>query len=54
MINLHVHQFHMVIHIYIQSHENWFTDTFIMAKLQILDKFKSNNSYINDAVTHHT
>ena len=37
-------------YMYIQSHENWFTDAFKLSMLQILNKFKSNNSCINDAI----
>ena len=52
MIKLCVHQLSMAyifIHIYIQFYENWLTYMLIMAKLQILNKFKSKNSRVNNA-----
>ena len=47
---LHVHQCNILIHIYIQFHEIWFTDTLIMAKSQILNQFKGNNLCTIDAI----
>ena len=41
LTDLHMHQLSMVIQIYIQFHELWFTDTLIMSYLQILDQLKS-------------
>ena len=50
LINLHVHQLSLAIHIFIQFHEFWFIGTLIMVILQILNQFKKNNSCINDAI----
>ena len=50
LINLHVHQLNMVIHIYFQFHEAWFSQTLVMAILQILNQLKCKYSCSNNAI----
>ena len=49
-MHLHVHQLNRVMHIYSQYHKLWFNDTLVMGNLQILNQFKGNHSWINDAI----